>query len=183
VLGLPLHPLVVHGSVVLVPLATIAIVAAFAGRQWKGSIPLAVAAIAVLGAFFAILAVQSGSSLEDEVEDRAEATGREFETEDHAEAGNTARNLAIVLAIATVVAATARYTVPRAREFRIQAPILGATAALGIAASWFMFDAGHSGVVLVWEDPGNFVTGDGGGEDGNGADQIEKEDGDNDNDD
>ncbi len=126
--------------------------------------PGAVAALAVAGAFFAVLAAQSGESLEDEVEDRAESIGREFETDDHEDAGAVARNLAILLAVASVGAAATQYAVPRAREIQVQGPILCVTVVLGIVASWYMFDAGHSGAKLVWEDPGNFVVGDGSGD-------------------
>lgn len=158
---IPLHPLVVHAVVVLVPLAFVGIVAALLSRQWRGPVPVSIAAMAVAGAVFAFIAVQSGSALEDEVEDRAEAQGQELEVDDHENAGKTARMLSIVFAVAAVSAAVAHYTWPRASERRYELAMLGVTALVGIAATGSVVLAGDTGGKLVWNGPGNFVTGEG----------------------
>ena len=148
--GLPLHPLVVHGAIVLVPLTAIAIIAALGLRQWKGVVPVAIATLAVAGAVFAWLAANSGEPLEDFVEDRADAAGVEFETEDHEEQGEQAYNLAVIFAVAVVVLAAAerlmRLTVPPSfrrswmmshdRKPLVLYASLAAVAVLGIVASW-----------------------------------------------
>lgn len=69
VAGLPLHPLVVHAAVVLVPLAALALIA----TGWRASLrarfgaPLAIAA--VVGWLAAFVASQSGDALAEEIED------------------------------------------------------------------------------------------------------------------
>ena len=63
VLGLPLHPLVVHAVVILVPLGFAGMLAVMAVRRWRRSYgPLAVAAL-VLGAGAAWVAVEAGEDL------------------------------------------------------------------------------------------------------------------------
>ncbi len=62
--GLPLHPLVVHATVVLVPLAVLGAIVAVvwpAARRRYGSL---VAVVALLGAVFAVVAEQTGEGLQ-----------------------------------------------------------------------------------------------------------------------
>lgn len=173
--GLPLHPLVVHAAVVLVPLSFVGLVVAFAAGRWRAPILASAAALAVAGAFFAVLAAQSGEELEEEVEERAEAAGVDARFHDHPELGDQAEILAIVFAIVTVIAAGLPYAWKQAADRRAQLALMGIAAVVGAGATWWMVQAGHTGAELVWEETGNFVTGqqDGGG---NGdADEGERE--------
>ena len=62
--GLPLHPLIVHVVVVVAPLAALTGVA-YAGRpDWRWLLRWPLVALAVVAAAAAVLAVQSGHSLE-----------------------------------------------------------------------------------------------------------------------
>ncbi|GAA1894592.1 DUF2231 domain-containing protein [Lapillicoccus jejuensis] len=65
--GLPLHPLIVHATVVVVPLATLAVLLAGLWprfRDWAGWLPLVLAAAAVV---LTPLSTQSGESLQRRV--------------------------------------------------------------------------------------------------------------------
>lgn len=71
IFGLPVHPLLVHATVVLVPLA--AVVVALAAlwprfRAWAGYLPLGVSALALL---LVPLSTSSGESLEERVPETA----------------------------------------------------------------------------------------------------------------
>jgi uncharacterized membrane protein len=80
--GLPAHPLVVHGAVVLVPLAAIGVVLIAFWPAARAKLGLAVVAIALAGTVMAFLAAESGEALEDSV--------RETElVEEHAELGDS----------------------------------------------------------------------------------------------
>ncbi len=80
--GLPAHPLVVHGAVVLVPLAAIGVVLTAFWPAARAKLGLAVVVIALAGTVLAFLAAESGEALEESV--------RETElVEDHAELGDS----------------------------------------------------------------------------------------------
>lgn len=67
IFGLPIHPLIVHATVVMVPLAAIAVLLAGVWprfRQWAGWLPLGLALVA---AVLTPLSTQSGESLQRRV--------------------------------------------------------------------------------------------------------------------
>lgn len=67
IFGLPIHPLVVHATVVMVPLATLSVLLAGVWprfRRWAGWLPLGLALIAL---FLVPLSTQSGESLQRRV--------------------------------------------------------------------------------------------------------------------
>lgn len=63
VFGLPTHPLVVHLTVVLVPLAAVALIAVGWNRAWRHTYYLPITLIALGGAIGSFLAKQTGGSL------------------------------------------------------------------------------------------------------------------------
>ncbi len=165
--GLPAHPLVVHAPVVLVPLATIGVIVTLVRTAWYERYRWAVLATGIAGAVGAMLAASSGEELEHGIE---RTGGREpVGLHAHVEAGETARNLAIVFAVVLVA-----YTVVPwflARRATSSAPetpgpetagswsgaptwmrpvlrVLVALAALGATVT--TIDAGHSGAEVVW---------------------------------
>lgn len=67
IFGLPVHPLVVHATTVIVPLATLAVLLSGVWprfRRWAGWLPLALSVLAVV---LTPLSTQSGESLEKRV--------------------------------------------------------------------------------------------------------------------
>ncbi|MGE3961862.1 MAG: DUF2231 domain-containing protein [Dehalococcoidia bacterium] len=150
--GLPAHPLVVHGAVVLVPLAAVALVAMGWRKQWRAHYALPVAVIAWAGWFMAQLASGSGEALEHDLRGAARAAGQNVRFGDHPELGETAAFIALLLAIT----ATALWAVDRwGARFRL--PSWTATAAYGagclaaVAATAWMVQAGHTGAELAWD--------------------------------
>lgn len=67
--GLPLHPLVVHGVVVLLPLAIIGTLAIAIRPHWRHRFGLAIVVIAAVATLFIPIATSSGESFEKRVGD------------------------------------------------------------------------------------------------------------------
>ncbi|HEX6030727.1 MAG TPA: DUF2231 domain-containing protein [Tepidiformaceae bacterium] len=160
VAGVPAHPLVVHAAVILVPLAAIGILATGWRPAWRKPFAIPLLAIALAGAIFAIVAVQTGEPLEHDVRDAARNAGVQARFGDHPEQGETAQVFAIILA-----AATAGYAGVVLYGERMNLPSWSGTAAYGavlipaLLATGFMIVAGHSGAQLVWKDVGSFAAG------------------------
>jgi uncharacterized membrane protein len=65
--GIPVHPLVVHAAVVLVPLAALGLIAMAASRRFSRSFGWVVATISLAAAAACLAAKESGEALEDRV--------------------------------------------------------------------------------------------------------------------
>lgn len=65
--GLPLHPLVVHGVVVLLPLAMLGTIAIAVRPRWRHRFGLLVLGMAAVGTLFIPIATSSGEALEEHV--------------------------------------------------------------------------------------------------------------------
>jgi len=64
VFGLPLHVLMVHAVVVLIPLSTVGIVVIVVSERWRERLLWPVAAVATVATASAVVATQSGESLQ-----------------------------------------------------------------------------------------------------------------------
>ena len=91
--GLPVHPLVVHGAVVLLPLAALGVLALVLVRRWRGVFGWLTLAGLAAGAGAAIVAEESGEALAARVGMPAE----------HAEWGERLPPVAVALFIVTLV--------------------------------------------------------------------------------
>ncbi len=156
VAGLPIHPLIVHATVVLVPSAALAVGLAALWprfRRWAGVGPLALAAVA---AVLAPLSTQSGESLEEHV-------GESALVETHAQLGEQLLPWVLVLA----AAAAAMYLldrraqgkapfaarpsgVPAGRALAVAVTALALVGALGTTVQ--VVRIGHSGAEAAWGD-------------------------------
>ena len=154
--GLPLHPLIVHAPVVLIPLVAAGLMLFVFLPDTRRVLGPLIAGLAAGAAFTAILAVASGQRL-------AEDLSREDSATTHAARGELTRLLAIVVAVAVVgLVALDRYR-PDLRAATSRVP--------GLLVSWIAIAAmvvvgmtGHSGAQLAWE--GKFPTGPTGDSDG-----------------
>jgi hypothetical protein len=97
--GLPLHPLVVHAAVVLIPLSAVLAVALAVASRWRWLTRWPAAAVAVVGVGLAFLATTSGESLEES------RPGLGALVRQHRERGELLADLTVVLAVVVVVAA------------------------------------------------------------------------------
>jgi hypothetical protein len=159
IFGLPVHVLVVHAAVTLVPLAAIGLIATGWRSSWRHSYALPVALLAVAGAGATLIAAQSGEALQASLRYAAQGSSLRPSFGDHPEQGDTARNFAMLFALTAVGFWAA---VQWGEALRLKASLTtGAYVAgsvTGGLAIVTMVIAGHSGATLVWKDLGNFVS-------------------------
>lgn len=139
VAGLPLHPLVVHAVVVLVPLVAVGMVLSVVSSAWAERLRTVLAVLAVSAAGSAVLARTSGQWLLTRVPGSPEVAR-------HADVADLLPWF--LVAVAALVVAWA-WLQPRDRR----AVPLGVAAAAGtvVATVWTVV-VGHSGATSVWGD-------------------------------
>ncbi|MBZ5737884.1 DUF2231 domain-containing protein [Nocardioides mangrovi] len=139
--GLPLHPLIVHATTVLVPLAALVVLLAVLWprfRRWAGPLPVGLALVALV---LTPLSTATGEDLEHEV-------GRSALVERHAELGDQL----LPLTIALFVLAAVFWWLERRPDTR-RALVLGAGALAVVAAlatGVQVVRIGHSGAEAAW---------------------------------
>ncbi|MFZ0161347.1 MAG: DUF2231 domain-containing protein [Kineosporiaceae bacterium] len=153
--GLPLHPLIVHATVVIVPLAAIAVLLyAFVPRfrAWSGVLTPAVALAAMV---LAPLSTSTGEGLEHMVE-------KSQLIETHAQLGETLLPLTAVLAAAAIALywlhrPRAEGAPSRGKALLVPAMVLAALASAGTLVQ--VARIGHSGAQSAWSDVNTSGTG------------------------
>lgn len=138
--ALPLHPLLVHGVIVVLPVAAIWFVLA----AWR---PNVVARTWWLGWTLAVLAVIGVSMAESSGESLAAAVGNPVE---HAEAGDRVGPVAAALAL-LVLALVFLRLVRRVGPLDRVVAVLGTLVAVALFPLTYL--AGHSGAEAVWKEP------------------------------
>lgn len=161
--GLPVHPLVVHAAVVLVPLTALGVLLMAAWPRFSRSLGWLVALGGVVAAGSSFVAKESGEALEGRVGEPG------F---DHAELGEVMPVLALALLVVAVVlwlidrSAAREGAAPR-RGLRIAVAVLAALVALGNLV--WIYRVGDSGAKSVWSGEVAESAG-GAGESGEGDD-------------
>ena len=142
--GIPVHPLVVHAAVVLLPLAALALIAVFLVPRWRGTFGWLVLAGLFVGAGAAFVAKESGEAL----------AARVGLPQEHASWGD---RLPIVAILLLVVAAIWLWP-QRGSQGRGPASTSTMTTVLGIiaivlavAVIGLTILVGHSGAEAVWQ--------------------------------
>ena len=97
--GLPLHPLVVHGAVVLIPLTAVLAIGFAVLPRWRWLLRWPTALASLVSIALGFLATTSGEALEEAQPELAALVHQ------HAERGELLANLTVVLAVVVVVAA------------------------------------------------------------------------------
>ncbi len=150
--GLPLHVLVVHAVVVLVPLLALISVAYGVLPWWRSRLDWAVAGLAVVTPIATFFAKESGEAFE-EVQ-RQRGLGGDFlrKIEEHAEYGDTLFWFTIGLAVAALLLLLVTSNLPRVRGLpRWLAPVLtGVVVVLAAFALIYVYLTGDSGAQVVW---------------------------------
>ncbi len=141
--GLPLHPLIVHAPVVLIPLVAAGIVVHLLVPGWRRFLGPILVLMAVGAAVTAVAAVSSGEAL-------GETLRRGGELDAHRTFGERTRLFALLLALGT----TALVLYER-RPGRVEGRVVGGTAAVtavALASVTAVAMTGHSGAELAWSD-------------------------------
>lgn len=161
VLGLPVHALIVHFAVVLVPLAALALIATGWRTHWRRTYSFPVAILALAGAVSAFLAAQSGGTLRRSLRQTALSAGTRAKFGNHPGSGNSAEVAAFLFALAAValwaVQRSSGKSLPSPPKW-LQPAVYAIGSGLGLIAIATMIVAGHSGATLVWRDLGNYVS-------------------------
>ena len=142
--GLPAHPLLVHLPVVMVPMAALGAIILAIFPKYFARFGWWVTGISFIGAIGAILAAGSGETLEERVD-------RSSTLRDHAEMGETARMLAVVLFVVLLIVMLARKY--RATDMAKKAVAIGVSVVIAVsaaAAGWVIIQTGHSGAKASW---------------------------------
>ena len=146
--GLPLHPLVVHAVVVLIPLVLLGVLFMLVRRRWRRALGWWVVLLSGALVPLAWLAEESGEALSDRVGD----------PEVHAELGETMPLVSAVLFLAVLVFVVVDRLVDRgtvesgpATSGWVIAVGLVALVVAG-AATVQVFRVGESGAAAVWQD-------------------------------
>ena len=135
--GLPIHPLAVHGAVVLLPLAAIALAILIFVPKWrKAYLPLTVGALAV-STVLAYIAKESGEALADRV----------GEPQTHADLGE----ILFPAAAGLTALALAFFFLQRKDRPKWQIQGVAAAALVGIiSVSTLTYFVGHTGAQATW---------------------------------
>ncbi len=150
--GLPLHPLLAHGAVVLLAVAGLAQVAAVLLPRFRAWLDWG---LPVLGVATAVV-VQVTASFGEELED---VVGETAAVEAHSEWGELATTTALLLAVAMVAHwSLTSPTVPRRWADRwpwltsrpVVMAVAGVSVLVAVAAVVLDVLAGHSGATSVW---------------------------------
>jgi len=149
IFGLPVHPLVVHATVVFVPLAAVSILLAAIWprfRRWAGFLPLA---IGLIGLALVPISTSSGESVEERV-------GESALVEKHAELGEGLLPWLIVLVVAALVLLWIHRGERRGQDrapkrlLIVGVAVIALVGAVGTSVQTARI--GHSGAEATWSD-------------------------------
>ena len=135
--GLPVHALIVHFAVVVLPVGATALIALIYMPKLKSKYSFITTIGVVLGSAAVLVAKQSGEAL-------AERIGTPVKHADYAEILTIA---AFVLMVLTLV----WYRSTKGRRSRVVTPLGHATVLASIAVLGLTFLTGHTGAQAVWE--------------------------------
>lgn len=137
VAGLPVHPLVIHFAVVLVPLAALGLIVAVLNKAFRTRFAFAFVVLLAVSVPLAFVARASGVSLSERV----------GITERHQSLGEIFPLWVSVLAVAAVV----WYLIARRDDLNTMRKIAGAVViALSVGVTALTFLVGHSGSEATW---------------------------------
>ena len=152
--GLPVHPLVIHLVVVLAPLTALLLIAyAVAPRLRRGTLDWLLPILALGTGFGGWLAAESGEKLEHRLEGTETDKAALDLIHQHAENGDLAKVLCLVLMAATLVLwflLRSRLDRPVRRALAVSAVLIALLA--GGASTYQILVTGHSGAKSVWGD-------------------------------
>jgi uncharacterized membrane protein len=157
-LALPMHPLLVHVPVVIVPLAALGVVAIAVRPKLMATFGLVVAGLAFVGFVGAVLAAHTGESLLDSY--RRAGTTITPTLQNHVDLGNGARLISAVFFLFTALwvgfawwrarVGEEQATVRSKKPKLVAVVLLVLAVASGIGATTSMVVTGHEGAQSHW---------------------------------
>lgn len=156
ILGLPMHVLVIHAVVVLVPLSALSVIAYVVRPGWRRVLRWPTAAGAVVSGVSAFVAAESGAALERRVAlARRETTNFDLLAE-HTAWGDRAKIFCLVFMVLGLLALwfarPPRQDSPRGHVLGVLAGTLAVLSALAAVTTVVL--AGHAGSTVVWDGLG-----------------------------
>lgn len=152
ILGIPVHPLVVHAVVVFGPLAALTAIAYAVAPRLRLPLRWWLAGFSVVAGLSALVAGESGEALQRRLRDAGLGGTAMQLVDEHAEAGDVLKTGALLFMVLAVVAVF--YLLPAKGGGTPQA-LRRATAVVLVLASLFLLYqsvvTGHSGAVAVWK--------------------------------
>ncbi|GAA3617310.1 DUF2231 domain-containing protein [Microlunatus ginsengisoli] len=152
IFGLPLHPLIVHATVVIVPTAAIAVLAYVVWPRFRGWLGWGVVALAAAALLLVPLTTQSGEQLEHQL-------GRSALIERHAQLADSLLPWVIALLVGAIGTYLWRPGAPRLTRGAVLprwliglALVVAVVAALGTLVDVVL--VGHSGATAAWSGVG-----------------------------
>jgi hypothetical protein len=154
IFGLPMHALVIHAVVVLVPLSALCAVAYAVRPQWRRLLRWPTAAGALVSGVSAFVAAESGEALQRRVS-RVRATTTNFELlSTHTEWGDRAKLFCLIFMVVTLaalwLARPPEEEAPRGHALDVVVSMVVVLSAVGALATVVL--AGHAGSQVVWSD-------------------------------
>ncbi|MCX6396792.1 MAG: hypothetical protein NTV23_09930 [Propionibacteriales bacterium] len=147
--GLPVHALIVHATVVTLPLAAILVALAAVYprfRVWAGPLPMVVAVLAVV---LVPLSTSSGEELEHRINAEGDCPGIREAIEHHAELADWLIWLVIPLAVLAVVSYFLHRRGPVSKPLVIALAVLSVLAAGSVVLHTAR--VGHAGAEATWK--------------------------------
>jgi hypothetical protein len=156
ILGLPMHALVIHAVVVLVPLSALAAIAYAVRPGWRRLLRWPTALGAVVSGASAFVAAESGEALERRINaGRPDTTNFDLLAE-HTDWGDRAKLFCLAFMVLTLVALwfarPPQEESPRGHAMDVLVGTLVVLSAL--AATITVVLAGHAGSAVVWDGLG-----------------------------
>lgn len=147
IFGLPVHALVIHAVVVLVPLCGVAVVAMYVSLLWRERLRLPILLLLGVSAGSAFVAKESGEALQKRLGLRGELIDR------HVQLGNLAPLFVLVFCVLYVV--WFWFSRPGATPSAAVTPgrlkaLLAVTALAGLFSLGWIVATGHAGSTTVW---------------------------------
>ena len=157
--GIPLHPLVVHAVVVLLPLAALGTIVIALRRSWRRTLGVPVLLLALAGGGAVPIATATGDQLEHALPPNPLLAV-------HADLGNSLLPYAVAFVALLALAVAAEFSTSRVPAAAGPAPPASTTrsrvatglsvlaALAGIAVTYLVVRIGHAGATVVWQGIG-----------------------------
>jgi hypothetical protein len=152
IFGLPMHALVIHAVVVLVPLSALCAIAYVARPSWRRILRWPTAIGAIISGSSAFVAAQSGEKLLVRVS-QGRASTTDFDLlQNHVDWGSRAKLFCLLFMVLTLAAVwfvrPPEQDTPRNRPIEVLLSVLVTLGALAAVTTVVL--AGHSGSKVVW---------------------------------